>query len=71
MPILRNSKRRKNQGGFFSGFIKNIGLKKRQGGARGCPQACTARPPPGCAKGACGQPAGPLAPLFCYMKGFV
>ena len=33
--------------------------------------ACLARPPPGRAMRACGQPSGPLAPLFCYMKGFI
>ena len=69
---MRNSKRCKNQRGFFSGFIKNTAPKKRQRGARGRPQACTVRPPPpGRAMRACGQSVGPLAPLFSYMKGFV
>jgi len=69
IPILRNSKRRENQRGFSPQFLKNSGPKKCQRGTRGCPQACTARPPPqavpwelvGC----------PLAPLFCYMEGIV
>ena len=46
MPILRNSKSCENQRGFFLGFIKNTGPKKCQRGTRGCPQTCTARPPP-------------------------
>jgi len=46
IPILRNSKRRKNQQGFFSGFIENTRPKKRHRGASRWPQACTARPPP-------------------------
>ena len=47
IPILRNSKRRETQRGFFSQFIKNTGPKKCQRGTWGCPQACTAWPPPG------------------------
>ena len=71
IPILHNYKRRKNQRGFFR-IYKNYWAEEvpegRQGVATSLHGAATL---PGRAMGACGHPAGPLAPLFCYMEGFV
>ena len=57
--------------GFFWDYIKNTGRKNYRRGATRAPQASPPPPPPGGAGQACGLPDGPLAPLFCYMKGFV
>ena len=55
---------------FFWDYIKNTGRTKYQRGATRAPQVLPP-PPPGGGGQACGLPHGPLAPLFCYMKGFV
>ena len=67
IPILCNSKRRKNQRGCFSGFIRNTGPKKHQRGASRWPQASTTRPPPRSRHGGLWAAHWPTSPpLFLY-----
>ena len=66
---MRNPKHRENQREFLSRFIKNTGPKKCQRGTRGCPQACTARPPPQAAPwGLVGSPLAHWPPSFAILR---
>ena len=53
----------------FLGLYKILGERSTGGGLPGRHKPCH-RHPPGGGGQACGLPDGPLAPLFCYMKGF-
>ena len=67
MQKSKFSKRPKNLRGAVLENKKNIYAKFHLRGWASGPQAL-APPPPGGGGQACGQPTGPLAPLFCYMK---
>ena len=70
MPILRNSKSRENQHGFFWEYIKNTWRKKGQRGAARGPQAWLPRPTPlAAATGLVGTLVAHWPPLLLY-EGF-
>ena len=56
----------------FFGFYKKYWAKEvSEGSNQGPTRLVAATYPPVHGNRACGHPSGPLAPLFCYMKGFV
>ena len=56
----------------FLGIYKKYWAKEvPEGSCQGPTSLVATAYPPGRGNRACGHPGGPLAPLFCYMKGFV
>ena len=56
---------------FFPDLSKILGRRSARGVRAGGHKPARRGHPLGSAMRACGQPTGPLSPLFCYMEGFV
>ena len=56
---------------FFPDLSKILGRRSARGAPGGAHKPARCGHPPDRAMRACEQPTSPLAPLFCYMEGFV